>query len=665
MTTVYEGVGGGGDLFAGLKFFLYQRIPTRNTWKDLIEANGGELVNLETKADILVADHARKDPPTGSISWTFIDKSVRNGILEDIEDHRAGSATQAPRSVASGQPTRKGRTPFTAEDDNFLTDWVVSAERAGGAIKGNQIYEELERKNNRHTAQSWRDRWVKYVSKRPRPEVIETASSLESSVPVNRTARDAISSGLESRVSKAQQLVKTLSKPAEEVKGERGSTILNPWIAKSAGGKVFTKREDQLLRDNYEEIMDIQEDMEFDAWAAWAVVHDNHTPQEWRNHFIKHIRPTVEKKGKENNNLRPQPTTALEPQSHQSPRIVPSPIQTKSATTSGEKNSNTEAIDSQYAARIRGDVLRRDEKQFNTFVTELSEEIEVRVDFNPIICGRKVPLYRIWEVVTGFGGVEKVNVQRLWPKVARRLNLEDFRHSDAPKQLNRCYEIILSHVEALRKEYYELSLHEQAEIDAQLCGSPETGAEEAEEMDEDDEYGDLDIPRSLPQSRALASTPSGKGSVPIQKGRPQSPDGSIGNKRQRIEKRKSKTVEVPSTPEEIISGLAWPTPHSARRIVASPILGEENDDEPLSATSYSSSRISSTKSESPKYAEPVAAGQIDEAAGDPNILDDGSVEWTRSDDEALGDNLSAEFQRVVAKHGWKKIRSRRRLLRRG
>ena len=34
---VYHGVGGGGTLFQGLKFHILRRVPTRNTWKDLVE----------------------------------------------------------------------------------------------------------------------------------------------------------------------------------------------------------------------------------------------------------------------------------------------------------------------------------------------------------------------------------------------------------------------------------------------------------------------------------------------------------------------------------------------------------------------------------------------------------------------------------------------------
>jgi hypothetical protein len=36
-SIVYEGVGGGGQLFAGLKFFLLQRLPTRDRFKELVK----------------------------------------------------------------------------------------------------------------------------------------------------------------------------------------------------------------------------------------------------------------------------------------------------------------------------------------------------------------------------------------------------------------------------------------------------------------------------------------------------------------------------------------------------------------------------------------------------------------------------------------------------
>jgi len=66
--------------------------------------------------------------------------------LEDVEDHRAGQVTHAVREVGSEQPKRTGRTPYTAEDDRILMDWVTKTERAGGSTRGNEIYKQLERK---------------------------------------------------------------------------------------------------------------------------------------------------------------------------------------------------------------------------------------------------------------------------------------------------------------------------------------------------------------------------------------------------------------------------------------------------------------------------------------------------------------------------------------
>jgi hypothetical protein len=36
-SVVYAGVGGGGQLFAGMKFFLLQRLPTRDRFKELVK----------------------------------------------------------------------------------------------------------------------------------------------------------------------------------------------------------------------------------------------------------------------------------------------------------------------------------------------------------------------------------------------------------------------------------------------------------------------------------------------------------------------------------------------------------------------------------------------------------------------------------------------------
>ena len=110
-------------------------------------------------------DHARKDNVPGtsvlpifpecfpkartdrksSYSWQYIDKSVKNGVLENLDDHRVGEPARTVRAVGSvnSMPKKSTRTPFTAEDDRILTEWVTGYGARGGYVLGNKIYEQL------------------------------------------------------------------------------------------------------------------------------------------------------------------------------------------------------------------------------------------------------------------------------------------------------------------------------------------------------------------------------------------------------------------------------------------------------------------------------------------------------------------------------------------
>jgi len=120
----------------------------RSTFISQVTANGGTIVIIEKNADIIIADHVRKDGPPGSYSYTFIEQSIANGKLEDPEDHIAVPATQEPRPVGSvTRPAKTGsRVPFTVEDKVFLRKWVTDS-LAGGAVyeKGNVIFQQLEK----------------------------------------------------------------------------------------------------------------------------------------------------------------------------------------------------------------------------------------------------------------------------------------------------------------------------------------------------------------------------------------------------------------------------------------------------------------------------------------------------------------------------------------
>ncbi|EEA28409.1 transcription factor Rap1, putative [Talaromyces marneffei ATCC 18224] len=149
-----------------------------------------QIQGTHPNADVKLVDHAKREIPLNSYSYTFIEKSVRYGRLEDLEDHRAGQRTRPVGAV--GIPARSSRTPFTLQDDQILWDWVQPYEKRGDQIAGNLIYQQLAEQNPRHTFQSWRDRYLKRLRHHghrpggPAQEAESTAPEQVSTVPKPR-----------------------------------------------------------------------------------------------------------------------------------------------------------------------------------------------------------------------------------------------------------------------------------------------------------------------------------------------------------------------------------------------------------------------------------------------------------------------------------------------
>ncbi|KAM0251275.1 hypothetical protein ACHAQJ_008266 [Trichoderma viride] len=131
-----------------MKFWISRRVPQRDIIVDKIQSNSGTVVILEKDADMLIADHARKDAPLGSYSWKFIIESVNAGIVQVEDKYLIGPAPGQPRSVLAGPHAKKTRTPFTELDD---------------AIVAKQY--------PHHPWQSWRNRWTKILSLKPNEEI--------------------------------------------------------------------------------------------------------------------------------------------------------------------------------------------------------------------------------------------------------------------------------------------------------------------------------------------------------------------------------------------------------------------------------------------------------------------------------------------------------------
>ena len=134
-----------GVLFNDIIFFVLQRVPNRSALLELITRNGGTLTALQEKADIVIADHARKDCPNNSISWKWVEESVKCAALEDKDKWRAGPKGNASRPVGASTSTQKQRNPYSKDDDIFVWRFVNDPKRATLSDKGNSLYQELEK----------------------------------------------------------------------------------------------------------------------------------------------------------------------------------------------------------------------------------------------------------------------------------------------------------------------------------------------------------------------------------------------------------------------------------------------------------------------------------------------------------------------------------------
>ncbi len=226
-----------------------------------------------------------------------------------------------------------------------------------------------------------------------------------------------------------------------------------------------------------------------------------------------------------------------------------------------------------------------DEQLFREDVSGLAAALQLEVDFTPEICGRKVPLFKLWQVVQSidFGGSDRVTGLKLWPKVAKFLTFRDSQQLIAAEDLRICFAEILADLEQYREMQHEQSLTEsqqKAMLDAQHLETAgretrslydaederlaETfeGEEDVElveenndeELVEEDEDDDLDRPQFSP--RPLIPSPSRKRSFSADRS---NVDLSY-KKRQRIDKGKCKELEIPSTPEDVINSTPVPRP---------------------------------------------------------------------------------------------------------
>jgi hypothetical protein len=273
--------------------------------------------------------------------------------------------------------------------------------------------------------------------------------------------------------------------------------------------------------------------------------------------------------------------------------------------------SNNQVPESQPPT-VNEDLPITGEEAFIENLTAFADGQDLKVEFNPVICGRTVPLFKLWKIVRSdeFGGFDEVTKKRLWPLVSRKLDFNDHTSSKAAGDLESYYRKILLSFDEGQDEYYETTelseSEEQAMIESQLrkTAARETQRTTATPLEDDSEgekrgyLDDPDMPLSLPlqqspvstSKRRLENIPSNHGASSL---------AWSPSKRQRIEKEKGRELEIPSTPEEQVDNEQHP--QSAGKIeqlkFASPIVTEpeeEDSDPELFRSSFKGKNLSPT-----------------------------------------------------------------------
>ena len=252
-----------------------------------------------------------------------------------------------------------------------------------------------------------------------------------------------------------------------------------------------------------------------------------------------------------------------------------------------EPADSPSTVEAQSISDLENSIVR-DELLFKYHLTAISDDYEHIINFDTIIYGRELSLFRLWQVVKkefgGIGSDDNENHQ-YWPKVARKLNFSLNQHPDVPELLHVFYDTnLLPDLEDFIKIYTKgANSQEKALIDSQLRQSlvVSKAVEEDEDMSEELEES------TSPLGLIINSNPKrpGKRVLHINDFENVAQLGASHIKRSRIDKGKGKGIgEIPSTPEDVIRGNRprssfHTSPLKQMASVASPILGEEEEDD--------------------------------------------------------------------------------------
>lgn len=225
-------------------------------------------------------------------------------------------------------------------------------------------------------------------------------------------------------------------------------------------------------------------------------------------------------------------------------------------------------------------------ERFEHTLAVFAEAQEKEIDFEPTVSGRQIQLFDLWNIVKKpeFDNSEDDGDDTSkWNQVASILGFDNFRDSSAPIELAKLYYWILADFAEARAAYRVClkdilenggELTEEQWIDFEYLAPP--GYEEESkrveyqvEEENNDEHEILEIPSSPPQ-RIWRSEKRGYGVAndsAHERTLLQQPEVTP-HKRKRVDKGKGKVLEIPSTPEDLLS-------FEAQEHKSSPVRGQD------------------------------------------------------------------------------------------
>jgi hypothetical protein len=215
--------------------------------------------------------------------------------------------------------------------------------------------------------------------------------------------------------------------------------------------------------------------------------------------------------------------------------------------------------------------LPTEKERFEHTITEFAEAQGVEIDLEPTVSGRRIQLFDLWTIVMkpGFNGFTDDEATNKWDQIASKLGFDKSREPDAPNELRDFYEWILADFADLRSQYRAFlkdlmdsggELTEEQALDFEYL-TP-AGYEEEDQIvrqqlqeENDNDLEILEIPSSPPQRIWPSSAKRNRldiAGLSNEKTSSQQPEVTP-YKRRRVDKGKEKLLEIPSTPEDLLT----------------------------------------------------------------------------------------------------------------